>query len=81
VFRLGLMEEGVLISETVIRILVKRISGVQIVGVTNGRREVHKGAMIRLVPKIMIEDDKVADSFCQLSYEWRTEDKEIVELG
>lgn len=68
VFRLVLQENGQEISETNIKILVRKISGVEIVGVTGNKREIHTGAMVRLVPRVMIGENKVADSFCPLTY-------------
>lgn len=50
-------------------------------GLVNGRRDVHTGATIRLVPKIMIGDRRPADSFCPLTYEWKSADKDIVAVG
>jgi hypothetical protein len=50
-------------------------------GLIAGRRDIHRNATIRLVPKIMIGDHKAADSFCPLTYEWKSADKDIIPMG
>lgn len=80
-FRLTLIEKNATISETNIRISVRSITGLEIMGLVNGKRDVHNGAVIRLVPKLLIGDHKAADSFCPLSYEWKSADKDIIKVG
>lgn len=80
-FRLTLMENADTISSTNIKITVRSITGVEIMGLNNGKRDIHNGATVRLVPKILIGDGKVADSFCPLVYEWKSADKDIIEVG
>lgn len=81
IFHLILSENGTVISETQISMAVRRITGLEIAGLFAGRREIHQGAQIRLLPKVMVGSGVAADSFCPLSYEWKTADKEIVQLG
>lgn len=80
-FKLTLVENGVLISETNIRINVRKVTSVEIMGLVNGKRDIHEGSTVRLVSKIMIGDHKPADSFCPLIYEWKSPDKEIIKIG